>query len=62
MKLHIDDIKVLIFIQNTLGIGKVYKSQTSCRLIVSKQSEIKKIIEILTNYSLNSSKRLNFRT
>jgi len=62
MKLHIDDVKVLMFIQNTLGIGKVYKSKTSCRFIVSKQSEVKKLIEIFTNYSLNSSKRLNFHT
>jgi hypothetical protein len=59
MKIHIDDIKVLIFIQNTLGIGKVYKSKTSCRLIISKQSDIKKVIGILTNYSLNSNKILN---
>ncbi|GAA5137787.1 hypothetical protein GCM10023339_78200 [Alloalcanivorax gelatiniphagus] len=62
MKLHIDDVKVLNFIKNTLGIGKVYISKTSCRFIVSKQQEVNKILESFTNYSLNSSKRLNYLT
>jgi len=62
IKLHIDDIKVLHFIKDTLGIGKVYESEKSCRFIVSKQSEIKKILDIFTNYPLISSKRLNLLT
>nr|YP_009262128.1 LAGLIDADG endonuclease [Chrysoporthe deuterocubensis]AMX22203.1 LAGLIDADG endonuclease [Chrysoporthe deuterocubensis] len=62
INLHIDDIKVLNFIKNTLGFGKVYKLNTSprCKFSVSKQSEVKKIIEIFSIYSLNSSKYLNF--
>jgi LAGLIDADG endonuclease len=62
IKLHIDDIKVLNFIQNTLGIGKVYKYKSSptCKFMVYKQSEIKKIIEIFSIYSLNSGKSLNY--
>lgn len=53
---------MLYFIHNTLGIGKVYISGTTCRFMVSKQSEVKKILEIFTKYPLNSSKRLNFFT
>lgn len=62
IKLHIDDIKVLNFIQNTLGIGKVYKYKSSptCKFMVYKQSEVKKIIVIFSIYSLNSSKSLNY--
>jgi len=49
IKLHIDDVNVLNFLQNTLGIGKVYlsKSSSAFKFVVSKQSEVKKIIEIL---------------
>nr|ATI20192.1 LAGLIDADG endonuclease [Juglanconis oblonga]ATI20355.1 hypothetical protein [Juglanconis oblonga] len=40
LKLDIDDINALNYIQNTMGIGKVYKSKSSptCKFIVSKQS------------------------
>lgn len=60
MKLHLDDVDMLDFIQKTLGLGKVYKSGNSCRFIVSKQSEVKKILETFTQSPLNSSKALNF--
>jgi len=63
IKLHIDDISVLNYIQVSLqGIGKVYKSLSSptCKFIISKQDDVKKIIEIFSNNSLNSSKNLNF--
>ena len=53
---------MLHFIKNILDIGKVYESEKSCRFIVSKQSEIKKILDIFTNYPLISSKRLNLLT
>lgn len=41
IKLHIDNVKVLNFTQNTLGIGKVYKykSLSICKFMVYKQSE-----------------------
>lgn len=62
IKLHIDDINVLYYIQKTLGIGKVYKSKSSpsCKFIVYKQSEVRKIVTIFSNCTLNSSKSLNF--
>lgn len=62
MKLHIDDINVLNYIQTTLGLGKVYKSNSSptCKFVVTKQSELRKIIEFFSSNSLNSSKSLNF--
>lgn len=42
------------------NIDKVYKSEKSCGFMVTKQSEVLKIIDIFTKYSLNSSKYLNF--
>ena len=64
IKLHIDDLSVLIFIQNKLQMGNVYsyKSSPSCKFRISKQSEVRKIIDILLKYSLNSSKRWNFHS
>ena len=44
IKLHKDELNVLEKIQEMLGIGNIYASGSSCRLIVTKQQEIKKII------------------
>lgn len=54
---------MLNFIQNTLGIGKVYKYKSSptWKFMVYKQSEVKKTIKIFLIYSLNSSKNLNYQ-
>ena len=60
--MHIDDVEVLNYIHNTLGIGKVYikKDQAKATFLVRTQSEISAIIEIFSKNPLNSSKHLNF--
>jgi hypothetical protein len=62
ISLHIDDVEVLNYIHNTLGIGKVYikKDQAKATFLVRTQSEISAIIEIFSKNPLNSSKHLNF--
>lgn len=44
IKLHKDDLNALEKIQEMLGIGNIYASGSSCRLIITKQQEIKKIL------------------
>lgn len=62
ISLHIDDVEVLNYIHNTLGIGKVYikKDQAKATFLVRTQSEISVIIEIFSKNPLNSTKHLNF--
>jgi hypothetical protein len=57
---HIDDMDMLIFIQKTLGFGKVYESGNVCYYEVYDLKGIVKIIEIFTKHPLNSTKLLNF--
>lgn len=42
--LHLNDIEVLNLIQKTLGIGKIYKTDTVACLAVVRQEDINKII------------------
>lgn len=60
--LHTDDTPVLKFIQKTLGLGKVtsMKGGRMSRLIIQSQKEVEEIIKIFSNYTLQSSKLLNF--
>lgn len=60
IKLHIDDLSVLEFIQKYLGIGGVYTSNNEATFVVSKRLEVKIIIDIFSNSSLNTTKHLNF--
>lgn len=60
LHLHVDDIDVLYFIQNTLGIGKVSSSGNSAMYRVSSLKELARVIEIFSNYPLNTTKFLNF--
>lgn len=58
---HKDDKDMLIFIQKTLGIGKVFSSKNVCSYEVYDIKGTAKIIEIFTKYSsLNTTKLLNF--
>nr|YP_009663693.1 hypothetical protein [Dactylella tenuis]QCW06831.1 hypothetical protein [Dactylella tenuis] len=57
---HIDDKDMLIFIQKTLGMGKVFISGKKVEYEVFDFKSIAKIIKIFTNYPLNSTKLLNF--
>lgn len=61
ISLHLDDIPLLLFIQEKLGIGKVdnYTSgMASYR--VTKQSELWFLIEIFEKFPLNSTKYLDY--
>jgi len=59
---HIDDIRMLYFIRDTLKLGKVIidKSRAICYYRISTLKEIQEIINIFNKYSLNSTKILNF--
>lgn len=58
--LHIDDLNVLHYIQETLQMGKVYTSTKKAELLVRRSDEIQKIISIFSDVPLNSNKQLNF--
>lgn len=58
--MHIDEKEMLNFIQNTLGVGKVYISGNTAKLNVTKREDIIIIIDIFTKYRLQSIKYLNF--
>jgi hypothetical protein len=58
--LHIDDLKVLEFIQKSLQMGKIYKSSSSATFMVRSLDDIYRIIDIFTKAPLNSNKQLNF--
>ena len=58
--LHIDDLDVLKYIQNTLQVGTVFMKPKVAELVVRRLDELKVIIEIFDKTPLNSSKHLNF--
>jgi hypothetical protein len=58
--MHVDDINGLLFIQETLQIGKISYHKDMAFFRVGRQEELKKIIDIFSNAPLNTSKQLNF--
>jgi len=62
--LHRDDLPLLEYIQNRLGMGTISSSISSSRnsstWTVTAQKDILKLIEFFNKYPLNSSKQLNF--
>lgn len=54
--LHVYDVDVLTRIKDTLGLGKVTINKSVSVYTINKQEEIKEIINILTEYPLNSTK------
>jgi hypothetical protein len=60
--LHIDDIKVLYYIRDTLQIGEVCTRDkiSQAKFIVRSQKEVKVILDIFSSNPLNSTKHLNF--
>lgn len=60
INLHKDDRKVLEYIQTRLNIGKINNSGDTSRFSVSTKSGVLQIINILTQYSLKTTKRLDF--
>ena len=59
ISLHLDDSAVLEHIKNRLGFGCVYFAEKSS-FVVFKQKDLKELIKIFSNYTLNSTKYLNF--
>ena len=57
---HIDDIDMLYFIRDTLGIGKVFTTGKVAQYEVYDLKNVQRIIEIFTQYPLNTTKLLNF--
>ena len=60
IKLHIDDIKVLQFIQQRLGLGKINTTLMDASLTINKHSEIIELIKFLDIKNLNTTKYLNY--
>lgn len=62
ISLHIDDIKVLYYIRDTLQIGEVCIRDkiSQAKFIVRSQKEVKVILDIFSSNPLNSTKHLNF--
>jgi LAGLIDADG endonuclease len=58
--LHIDDLDMLLFIQKTLGFGKISTTKAQAYFDVAKLKDVGRIIEIFTNFPLNTHKHLNF--
>lgn len=60
ISLHQDDMPALLYIQKTLGIGKVDTSGTMSSYRVRTQKELQVLIKIFDKFTLNSSKYLNY--
>lgn len=60
IKLHIDDLKILEYIKDELGVGNIYVAENHCRFKVSNLKDLLVIINIFKNHSLNTTKHLNF--
>ena len=58
--LHVDDVNVLYFINQSLGFGRVWIGKRVAVFKVESISDIKKIIDIFIDRPLNTTKYLNF--
>lgn len=60
VSLHVDDIQVLYYIRDTLGIGRVRSFRNMATFEVNPITELEVVIAIFSKYNLNSTKHLNF--
>lgn len=51
---------MLEFIQKTLGMGRIFTYRSKSYFNVNKQEDVARIIDIFSNYPLNTHKHLNF--
>jgi hypothetical protein len=58
--LHIDDINMLYYIKDRLGIGSVKIYGNTANFTVTSQKDLGKILSIFADYPLKSTKLLNF--
>jgi intein-encoded DNA endonuclease-like protein len=59
--LHIDDLALLEYINNILGIGSIFSYEDKCTFVISKLEEVELLIDLLSKQPpLNSTKYLNY--
>jgi len=58
--LHIDDIDMLYYIKDRLGIGSVKNYGNTAHFVVTSQNDLGKIISIFSDFPLKSTKFLNY--
>ncbi len=58
--LHIDDVKLLYFIKESLGFGRVWIGKSVAVFKLESLEYLRKIIEIFRDHPLNTTKQLNF--
>lgn len=61
IELHKDDIEVLEYIRNGLGVNnKIATYGDSCKLVIGHSKDIYKLIEIFDKFKLNTTKYLDY--
>jgi len=60
IELHKDDLHVLEYIQNNLGIGRIRDDKDKCIFSVTNAEGIHRLISIFDGYNLNSTKYLDY--
>jgi hypothetical protein len=61
IRLHIDDISILIRIQEFLGIGRVQIDKNSCIFVINNVKELQTVlIPLLDQYNLFTTKWLDY--
>lgn len=60
IKLHVKDISVLELIQESLGVGSIYRSRTAVLLRVESIKEFETIIVFFEEHGLITQKRADF--
>jgi len=60
IELHIDDLKVLKFLQTQFNMGKVYEYSSKAAWKIFRQGDVKALIALLSANLLSTTKRLDF--
>lgn len=58
--LHKDDVRVLEFIRDSLGFGRVYTRNNSSSFVVGSEDNIRALLNIFDQLELNGIKRLDY--
>lgn len=58
--LHIDDLHVLEYIKTKLGVGRVRQDKDKCIFSITNAEGIYRLISVLDEYKLNSTKYLDY--
>ena len=60
IELHIDDLHVLEYIKTKLGVGRVRQDKDKCIFSITNAEVIYRLISVLDEYKLNSTKYLDY--